>query len=176
MYNQVIVVEGKHDEQKIKSIFPDIDCIITNGSEISSETLNLIYETSLKREVILFLDPDFPGKKITNLILETKGKFSLAFIDKEKAISKNRKKVGIEHANEADIRESLTNLFTIKEPLNQIKIADLMSRNIINKNNSKLIREKLCKSLNIPIFNGKALLKTLNMLNINLERIDDILG
>ena len=42
-YNQVIVVEGSHDEQKLKSIYPEIDCIVTNGSEISTETLNLIY-------------------------------------------------------------------------------------------------------------------------------------
>ena len=73
MYNQVVVVEGKHDEQKIKSIFPDVECIVTGGSSISEETLNLIYQTSLKKEVILFLDPDFPGKQITNKILETKG-------------------------------------------------------------------------------------------------------
>ena len=53
MYNQVIVVEGKHDEQKIKSIYPNLECIVTNGSEISKETLNLIYQTSLVRDVII---------------------------------------------------------------------------------------------------------------------------
>ncbi|MFA7076682.1 MAG: toprim domain-containing protein, partial [Candidatus Izemoplasmatales bacterium] len=87
-YNQVIVVEGYHDEQKIKGIFPEIECIITNGSEISQETLNLIYKTSLIKEVVLFLDPDYPGKRITNRIIETNGNYKFAYINKEKALNK----------------------------------------------------------------------------------------
>jgi ribonuclease M5 len=129
-YNQVIVVEGKHDEQKIKSIFPGVECITTNGSSISEETINLIYETSLKKEVILFLDPDFPGKKITNKILEKNGSFKIAFINKENAISKNKKKVGIEHASVEVIKKSLENLFTVNKSTNMITSKDLMERRL----------------------------------------------
>jgi len=175
-YNQVIVVEGKHDEQRIKAIYPDADCIVTGGSEISSETLNLIYLTSLSREVILFLDPDFPGKQITNKILETKGNYKLAFIVKEKALSKNNKKVGIEHANKEDIINSLNSCFSLRKTKKEVTIKDLMDRDLANSKDANLNRINLCKSLNIPVFNGKALTKTLNMLGINLERIDDIIG
>ncbi|XMB71539.1 ribonuclease M5 [Mycoplasmatota bacterium WC30] len=176
MYNQVIVVEGKHDEQKIKSIFPNVECIVTGGSSISEETLNLIYQTSLKKEVILFLDPDFPGKQITNKILETKGSYKIAFINKEKAISKNRRKVGIEHASKKDIIASLESYFTVNNETDKILIKDLMNRKLINYDESKIKRIKLCKALNIPPLNGKALLKTLNLLCISLERVDEIIG
>lgn len=175
MYNQVIVVEGTHDEQKIKSVFPMVDCIVTNGSEISSEILNLIYQTSIKREVILFLDPDCPGKRITDKILETNGNYKIAFLNKEKAISKNRKKVGIEHANEADIRESLQNYFSLIENNSRITMSDLRNRGLLGESGSRNKRTKLCKSLNIPVFNGKALCKYLNVLDIKIERVDDLI-
>ncbi len=174
-YDQVIVVEGKHDEQKLKSIFPEIECIVTNGSSISKETLNLIYETSLKREVILFLDPDFPGKKITQQILDTSGKFKIAFLSKEKAISKNKRKVGIEHASKEDIIASLNDLFTISDNEYEITYKDLVKRELVYHSGSKEKRDALCKSLNLPILNGKALVKTLNILKIHLEKVDEIL-
>ncbi|MBI9009973.1 MAG: ribonuclease M5 [Tenericutes bacterium] len=176
MYNQIIVVEGKHDEQKINSIYPEVECIVTNGSEISKETLNLIYQTSLVREVIIFMDPDFPGKQITQKILDTKGKYKIAFINKQFAISKNKKKVGVEHASEADIKKSLASYFTISENVEKINFNDLSRRDLINKTNAKRKREILCKSLNIPLSNGKALLKYINILGISLERIDKIIG
>lgn len=176
MYNQVVVVEGTHDEQKIKSVFPLVDCIITNGSEISTETLNLIYQTSLKKEVILFLDPDYPGKRITDRILETNGNYKIAFLNKEKAISKNRKKVGIEHASEADIRMSLENYFSLNENKNKISMSELRSRGLLGNPGSRNKRQKLCKSLNIPFYNGKSLCKYLNVLDIKIERVDDLIG
>lgn len=175
MYNQVIVVEGKHDEQKIKSVYPDVECIVTNGSEISKETLSLIYQTSLVREVIIFTDPDYPGKQITQKILDTKGKYKIAFLEKSKAISKNKKKVGIEHATEFDIRESLDKVFTVSNNKNEVLIKDLVKRKLINYENSRTLRNIVCKSLNIPICNGKALLRYINILNIKLERIDEII-
>lgn len=175
MYNQVIVVEGKHDEQKIKSIYPDVETIVTNGSEISKETINLIYQTSFVREVILFMDPDFPGKQITNKILETNGNYKIAYLNKKNAISKNNKKVGIEHASEESIRESLDKLFTVSKDKKNISYNDLYIRGIINIKGSKTARKNLCKSLNIALFNGKALLRYLNMLNITLERVDEII-
>lgn len=175
-FNQVIVVEGFHDEQKIKSIFPEVECIVTNGSEISDETLNLIYETSLVKEVILFLDPDYPGKQITNKILSTKGNYKLAYINKEKAISKNGKKVGIEHATKEDIEASLYSLMSIDENLHKINRKDLFNRGLIDTFKSYELRTFLCGKLNIPKANGKTLLKYLNILNIEIERIDEIIN
>ncbi len=177
MKKTVIVVEGHHDEQKIKSVYPDVECIVTNGSSITKETLNLIYQTSLTNEVILFLDPDFPGKKITNQILETRGNYKIVFISKEEALSKNHKKIGVEHATKMSIKNALNlkkEILFQKDP--EITAADLHKRKLTNHPNSKHRRSALCKSLNIPLFNGKALAKYLNMLGISLERIDAIIN
>lgn len=176
MFNQVIVVEGRHDEQKIKKIFPGIDCIVTQGSAISRETLHLIEEISKKHEVILFLDPDFPGKKIMNEILKTKGNYKIAFLPKEQAFSKNKRKIGIEHASETDIKNALERLFTVtRDSSKKITLKDLMKRKLVNHNEARKNRNKLCKSLNLPFFNGKSMLTYFNLLGIELERIDGLI-
>ncbi|MCR5647360.1 MAG: toprim domain-containing protein [Acholeplasmatales bacterium] len=38
----IIVVEGTHDVIKIHEAYPNANCVITNGSEISIETINYI--------------------------------------------------------------------------------------------------------------------------------------
>ena len=48
----IIIVEGVHDEIKIKSVYPTAECIITNGSEISKETIKLI-KTRRTRDFLL---------------------------------------------------------------------------------------------------------------------------
>ncbi len=173
---QIIVVEGKHDEQKLHSIFPGIRCIVTNGSSISKETLHLIEETSKQYDVILFLDPDYPGKQITNKILETGGNYHIAFMPKSEAISSNGKKVGIEHASKESIQKSLSMIHQISNNEVTISTVDLMNRGLANSGLAKQNRDQLCKELNFPPMNAKALCKTLNMLRIPLERIDDIIG
>ncbi|MBN2540817.1 MAG: ribonuclease M5 [Bacilli bacterium] len=173
---QVIVVEGKHDEQKLQSIFPGITCIVTNGSSVSQETLHLIEETSYHHDVVLFLDPDFPGKQITNKILETNGHYQIAFLPKAKAISSNGRKVGIEHADKQDIINSLTMIHKIEHLEKPISTIQLIRRGLTNATDSKAKRDLVCKELKIPFMNAKALAKTLSMLNISLERIDEIIG
>lgn len=37
--SKIVVVEGTHDEALIKQVFKGQACIVTNGSEISKETL-----------------------------------------------------------------------------------------------------------------------------------------
>ena len=58
----IIVVEGYHDEAKIKAVYPNLDVVVTNGSEISKETLNLIKKLSEDNEIVIFTDPDYPGE------------------------------------------------------------------------------------------------------------------
>lgn len=39
---QIIVVEGRHDLIKIKEVYPDSNVLITNGREISQDTINTL--------------------------------------------------------------------------------------------------------------------------------------
>jgi len=176
MNNQIIVVEGYHDQIKVNSVFPNTNCIITNGSEISDETLNLIYKASFENEVILFLDPDYPGKKIMKKIMDTGGNFKLAYINKEKAISKNKKKVGIEHANKKDIYDALINSVNMDQKNEKIKFKVLMDRGLASKPGANILRRKVSNALNIPYANSKTFLKYMNILNIDVERIDEIIN
>ena len=57
---EVIVVEGKSDLIFLKS-FLDAEIIITNGSEISKETLDLIKKANETTGVIVLTDPDYPA-------------------------------------------------------------------------------------------------------------------
>ena len=59
---EIIVVEGKDDTTAIKRAV-DADTIETNGSAISEDTIEKIKLAQHTRGVIIFTDPDFPGKK-----------------------------------------------------------------------------------------------------------------
>ncbi|MDE7075234.1 MAG: toprim domain-containing protein, partial [Malacoplasma sp.] len=73
--NEVVIVEGKSDTSKLKSIFT-VDTIETNGLSISEKKIKEIISVSQKKGIILFLDPDGPGekirKKLTEIIPNTK--------------------------------------------------------------------------------------------------------
>ena len=61
-----------------------------------------------KRGVIVFTDPDYPGRRIRAIIEEHVPGVKHAFLSKEKTIAKNGKGLGIEHATDEDIRDALT--------------------------------------------------------------------
>ena len=125
--SSVIVVEGIHDEMKIKSVYPDANVVITNGSEISKITLDLIKKLSETNEIIIFTDPDSPGEAIRKRITEVVPNAKQAFLRKKDAISKNKKKVGIEHATKEIIVDSLENVYTFTESNNNITMSDLFN-------------------------------------------------
>jgi len=172
-FKEIIVVEGIHDHQKLNSIYPDVETIITGGSSVSSDTLEFLKEAAFSRGIILFLDPDFPGKQITNKILSycDGGQIKIATIEKSKAISKNRKKVGIEHVNKEDIVEALNNVVTLDTTQyeNQVVLNDLIQRKLVRNPLAKKNRELIANKLHIPPSNGKTLLKYLQMMHISLS-------
>ena len=93
-YNEVIVVEGKNDKAKLSAIFPNLTIVTTNGSEISEETLLLLEKMAKSREIILFLDPDYPGERIRSIITNRIPNAKQAFMPKKLAIDERKHKVG----------------------------------------------------------------------------------
>lgn len=163
----VIVVEGKNDANKIKTIFPDVDIIITNGSEINKGTINDIKKASENNEVVLCLDPDGPGEKIRRKIVEQVPNVNQVFASKNNAISKNKKKIGIEHMSKEDILDMFKNV-KIYNNSGNVSYIDLYKMGYMT---SKEKRISLCEKLGISYCNGKQLLKRLNMFGITLEEI-----
>lgn len=173
-FKEIIVVEGLHDLERLKSIYPDIDVLITNGSEIE-ENLPTIIEASTKRDIILFLDPDYPGERIRKIIQAKIPNAKHAFLKKDLAISKNKKKVGIEHAKKEDIIEALEHVLTPMENSNLVSYMELYNLGLFGKDNSAKLRDKVSIKLNIGHTNGKTFLKRINMFNIDIETIKNAL-
>ncbi len=170
------MVEGIHDKQKIESIFNDVSIIITNGSEINLETINLIKNAASKNGVILFLDPDGPGNIIRKKIEQHVPGVKHAFLRKEDSISANSKKIGIEHASSAKIKEALENVYTIVENNNSnLTMSDIRSIGLIGRENSNELRNYVSNILNLGITNGKTFVKRVNQFNITIDEINKII-
>ena len=167
----VIVVEGKNDKNKLQSVFPNAFIVITNGSEINIETLNTIKELSYKNEIILCLDPDGPGERIRKKIMEYVPTCSNVYAKQEKAISKNKKKVGIEHMSIENIMEMFANIHKSINTGN-IKFYEIYELGLAS---SKALRKELCEKLNISYCNAKQLLKRLNALGMTIEKVKEFL-
>ena len=169
----VIVVEGIHDEMRIKSIYPDVNVVTTNGREIDISTIELIKTLSIENDIIIFTDPDSPGEKIRNIITNEVPNCKQAFLRKKDCISKNKKKVGIEHASKECIIDALSNLI-IPNSNKNIKVSDLYELGLNGYENSSLLREKISDILNIGKPNAKTFLKRINLLNITKEELEEL--
>jgi ribonuclease M5 len=175
---EVIVVEGKDDTTAIKRAVR-ADTIETNGSAISAETIRRIQHAQNKRGVIVFTDPDYPGRRIRAIIEDQVQGVKHAFLSKEKTIAKNGKGLGIEHAADEDIRLALQNVYTPRNPLNQteeIPLHILMKSKLIGHPDSKMRRNRLGELLQIGYTNGKQLQKRLSMFQIEIEQFEKALA
>ena len=129
----IVVVEGKNDYSKLKNIYPNMQIIITNGSAISDELVANLIKLKKDNEIILFLDPDGPGRIIRKHLENVLSNVSHAFLDTDKEISKNKRKVGIEHATERDLRFALDNYY--KEDKKEIySFQDLYDFGLVGNN------------------------------------------
>jgi ribonuclease M5 len=167
---EIIVVEGKDDTTAIKQAV-DADTIETNGSAINKDTIEKIKLAQQTRGVIIFTDPDFPGEKIRKTITENVPGCKHAFLTKEVAISKNGKKLGVEHADPKVIREALKDAQIMHEEIQEeITQEDLVIAGLIGGAGSKERRIRLGKVLKIGYTNGKQLHKRLMMFQISKEK------
>jgi len=169
---EVIVVEGKDDTTAVKRAV-QADTIETNGSAISEETLKRIQHAQDKRGVIVFTDPDYPGRRIRAIIEQRVQGVKHAFLPKAKTIAKNGKGLGIEHAADEDIREALRLVYTPNStaPItDDITLEDLMTARLIGHPSAKRRRDRLGEILNIGATNGKQLHKRLKMFQITEQQ------
>lgn len=173
---EVVVVEGYHDLATLKLIYSDLDIYITNGSEIADSTLKELKVLNEERGLILLLDPDFQGERIRRIINDFVGNTKHAFLSKKDCISKNKRKVGIEHANKEKIIEAMESFYQSGQYLKTpIVLQDLYQLKLIGNQNSKELRKVLGERLGIGLNNGKTLCNKLNMFGIDLSKIIETL-
>ncbi len=173
---EVVVVEGYHDLALLKAIFSDIDVVITNGSEVSLETLNELKQLNSKRGLILLLDPDYQGARIRQIINDYVGPTKHAFIQKEYCINKNKTKVGIEHAPKEKIIEALENVYSVTKIEQELKVQDIFDLGLAGEKNSKADRKYVTDTLGIGLCNAKTLLTKCNMFGITKKQLIETLG
>lgn len=173
--NEIIVVEGKNDTNKIKQAV-DADTIETNGSAINEETIQLIKHAQRKRGVIIFTDPDYPGERIRKIIHQHVPGCKHAFLPKSVAQSKTKSKIGIEHASISAIQNALRRTkeeIVSKTFSSDITKMDLIALGLIGKRDSKRRREQLGNLLSIGYTNSKQLLKRLELFQISKEELNE---
>lgn len=169
---ELIVVEGKNDEYKMKENY-ECDVFITDGYNITIEKLKFLKQAQKERGLILFLDPDVVGNKIRKKINDYIPNCKNAFLDQANA--KTEKKIGIEHASNEDIKLALQNLITFTDCEETITKQFLLSLNLTGNTTATKRRNKLAKKLHLGKCNFKTLHKRLNMITITEQEIIAIL-
>lgn len=174
MVNEIIIVEGKSDSQKLKKIFGEnLITIETKGLGFDNKKLNLIKELSKNNKIIIFTDPDGPGKKIREGLIEyLDTDIYNAFISKTD-IDKNSKKIGIAEANETAIKKALKNLITYNKNNESISWNEYVDNDFYLKEN----RNKITSYYNLTDeLSSKSLFKWINWMNLNIKDIEKIIG
>lgn len=176
--NKIIIVEGKSDTSRLKRIFKNIITFETSGLGLTKEMVEQLKKIQQKNnlEIVVFTDPDTPGEKIRAIIQENFDKIEHAYLPKEKAISKNKKKVGIEHATRSDIINALTRLQMEDKSTSSEKVKyemeDLINWNIYQSSEK---RKLFCEILAISYGNNKKILKQINNFAIDNDKIEEVI-
>ncbi len=169
---ETIVVEGKHDLERIKSCV-NADVITTQGTHLSKQVLDLCKRLNDKQGIIVFTDPDGPGEMIRTKIIDTVGSCKHASLSLKQ--SRNKTKVGIEHASCEDIVEALKKVASFDVKSDSLSMAEFFELGLNGRVDSQDLRDILSTRLNIPKMNAKRAFKYLNMLNLSKREIEDIL-
>ena len=167
---EMIVVEGKNDTLRLKRYF-NCDTIETGGDHVSKQTLDRIEEAQRRRGVIVFTDPDHAGSHIRQQILKRVPDAKQAFISRAKAHTD--KKVGVEHALEDDLWNSLKNSVTFMDGRESLSHDEFIDLGLVG---NKAHREKVCESFHIGHCNAKTCFKRLNQLGITADEIREKLS
>ncbi|MBD5446109.1 MAG: ribonuclease M5 [Mycoplasma sp.] len=167
---ETIVVEGKTDSDRLKSIF-DVQTIETKGSSLNKKVLDEIISISQKNGIILFLDPDNTGEQIRKKIMQVLPNAKNCFL-KKSDIKNNSKKIGLAEAKTESIIEAIENACTFINDNFSLSWNEYISFEL----DTKLKREKVCNNLKISYCNFKQLFKRLNMMGMTKENLKKIVN
>ena len=169
----ILVVEGKSDVSFLSN-YLECEFVITNGSEVSKETIEYLKTSSKSKRIIVLTDPDFPGKKIRTILDEKIPNLEHCYVDKAKSIKNG--KVGVAECDIEEVYKALSRSFVNKNSVKEtITINELYELDLLGSKNSKDNREKLSNKLGLGFNNGKSLHKRLNSLGLTKEEVQKLL-
>lgn len=166
---EMIVVEGKEDTAAVLRAV-QADTIETGGSALNQDTLQRIALAQQRRGVIIFTDPDHAGEKIRRMIAHAIPGCKHAFLEKEQALQKNGRKIGVEHASPEAIRQALENVKTEHVQWeSEITWEDYLAIGLTGRSDSAARRKLMGKILGIGYANGKQFYKRCQAFRISKE-------
>ena len=169
----IIVVEGKTDVAFLSS-FIDAEFVITNGSEISSETIEYLKNSAEKTSIFVLTDPDFPGKRIRDILDQNIPNLIHCFVSKEKSIKHN--KVGVAESTKEEVLSALDNHFVLnKETCNSITQSDLFNLGLVGDEDASIRRESVCRKYFLGHCNAKTFLKRINSSCLTIDDLKSCL-
>lgn len=165
----IVVVEGKTDIALLSN-YLTAEFVITNGSEISKETIDYLKHKSQNNKIYVLTDPDSPGKRIRDVLDQNINGLIHCFIKKETSIKHG--KVGVAEGDIDEIIKALSQgITTDKNNNGNLTMDDLYELGYVGSCNSKMQRDRLSKELHLGFCNGKTLLKRLNYLKISKQQL-----
>jgi len=168
---ETIVVEGYHDKQALLKLI-DANILVTQGSYLSEKTLKLIEKAHSTSGVIVFTDPDTPGKKIRNTIQNRIPDVKHAHIMQKDA--KDKHKIGVEHASAEVLLEALNHVMTVSDSISDLSLNDLIDCGLSGHIDSQNLRNKCAEKLYIAEGNAKSFLKQCQFKQITKEDLLEI--
>lgn len=173
---EVIVVEGKYDKERLKNI-TDAPIICTHGFELyrSKRIINSIKTMASSRGVIVLTDSDRAGFRIRNYIKQCLGEsvdVKHAYIPQLKGKEKRKEKagadgiLGVEGMSEKMLEEILIKVANATDGkhvnLKPVDKATFYADGFSGKPDSAEKRNKLAKLMNLPNMSANALLDIIN--------------
>ncbi len=170
MIKEIIVVEGKSDISAVKRAV-DAEVIATSGLGINENIIKVIKKASKNKGIIILTDPDFPGKKIRNILSSEIENCKHAFIPRDQA--KRHGDIGVENASPEAIREALKNARAeISDNVIEFTNNDMVYYGLVGNENASKRRGLLGDELSIGYCSAKQFLKRLNSFGITREELE----
>ncbi|CAM3219954.1 ribonuclease M5 [Streptobacillus felis] len=177
--DEIIVVEGRDDVTRLSQVI-DAKIVKLNGSSgLSKEMISYINELSKRKDILLFTDPDFTGKKIREKINQNvEGNVINLYVSREDANKDGN--IGVENVDNQKIydifEEYLSNKNNNKvEKKYYYDMNYLIDYGLVGETNSSLKREIVGDILKIGYCNSKSLLSMLNCLNISYNDFEEVM-
>ena len=171
MIKEVIVVEGRDDEQAVGRAV-EASTIATHGFGIAKSTWELIENAYNERGIIVFTDPDFAGEQIRKRINEKFPEAKQAYLTQEEAWKNGD--IGIENAKPEDIRDALSKArATAAQKNDTFCQSDLFALGLAGGENAAKLRNQIGRILGIGYGNTKLFLRRLNEYGITREELEN---
>ncbi|NLB32768.1 MAG: ribonuclease M5 [Tissierellia bacterium] len=174
MIKEIIVVEGKADISAVKKAV-DAQIISTNGLGINDKIINIIKKASKNKGIIILTDPDFPGKKIRNILSSEIENCKHAFIPRDKANKDGD--IGVENASVEAILEALKNARAeVTENRQEFSNSDMIYYGLVGNENAAKKRSFIGDELGVGYCSAKQFLKRLNSFGITREELEEAIS